>query len=892
MLGRFTFAGISDDVRWITAVEPDLSRSVGDPTAARAEACLRSHVLALRTFLDETAVSTASPGTVNASSGAIVMEDDVLLHNRFVDRLDELMANVPPGTPLVALGYLVWNWADMRWAGLDPARHDLATLHPSHVWGTQAYWVSRAWAEEAIRRLDRPTTELPLGVTSEAITRWSGGLIAYPPLALEEGFDTTIAGPERVADHRSAQSGWQTAEYTAGERAARDRTVALCMIVRDEAAVIERCLESVRHLIDSWVIVDTGSSDGTPALIEETLAGIPGVLHHRAWRDFGHNRTELMELARGSADYLLLLDADHTLHEAGPLPPLDPSVHAHRLIHAGPVEYQVSRLVRGDVGWRFVGRTHEYLAADVPVVHAALDAWQIVHHADGSSRATKFERDRDLLELSLVDDPGDARAVFYLAQTLESLGETGGARRRYEERARMGGFEEEAWYASWRAAALLVDDDPELALGSLLAAWNRRPQRLEPVHDAVELCARHGWWNVAHALTSVAVGTERPDDLLFVTRALYEGVIESDHQRVCAALGVAPGIVAGNRVGPPAVSGLATTSSDLPGLEELVPSVRFGLIEVDVEPGWSTFNPSIASCGDSLAMVVRSANYDRRPDGSYVIDGGAGSVVRTRNYLLRFDRPERAGAEPTSDGHSDDTVGPVLDARLIVDRSSRTTFDTAIQGLEDGRLIWWNDGWWMVASCRDADPRGMARMALAHLDLADEREVTVSDAHVLPRPSPHVHEKNWAPYVEGGELRFVYSWAPLRVMRWDAAVAALDVVIERRSDPSAADWRGGTQGVGVPGGTLFVVHRVMPGVSGRSYRHRFVLLDDDARIASSPEFTFTGSEIEFAAGLARRGDELVVSFGVDDRLAAVATLPTIGVLNVLSVGPRTVSSTP
>ena len=40
-------------------------------------------------------------------------------------------------------------------------------------------------------------------------------------------------------------------------------TVSLCMIVRDEEAVLERCLESVKDAVDEIVIVDTGSEDRT-----------------------------------------------------------------------------------------------------------------------------------------------------------------------------------------------------------------------------------------------------------------------------------------------------------------------------------------------------------------------------------------------------------------------------------------------------------------------------------------------------------------------------------------------------------------------------------------------------------------------------------------------------
>ena len=77
----------------------------------------------------------------------------------------------------------------------------------------------------------------------------------------------------------------------------------LSMIVRNEAPVILRCLASVLPLIDSWAIVDTGSTDGTQILIRDRLKALPGELYERPWRDFASNRTEALDLARGRGDY-------------------------------------------------------------------------------------------------------------------------------------------------------------------------------------------------------------------------------------------------------------------------------------------------------------------------------------------------------------------------------------------------------------------------------------------------------------------------------------------------------------------------------------------------------------------------------------------------------------
>ncbi len=85
------------------------------------------------------------------------------------------------------------------------------------------------------------------------------------------------------------------------------------MIVKNEAAVIERCLRSVRPFIDAWAIADTGSSDGTQEIVRRVLQGIPGELIERPWVDFSTNRNQALELARRHGDYALIIDADEVL---------------------------------------------------------------------------------------------------------------------------------------------------------------------------------------------------------------------------------------------------------------------------------------------------------------------------------------------------------------------------------------------------------------------------------------------------------------------------------------------------------------------------------------------------------------------------------------------------
>ena len=299
------------------------------------------------------------------------------------------------------------------------------------------------------------------------------------------------------------------------------QSVCLCMIVKDEAAVLERSLSGVRKLIDSWVICDTGSSDGTPELVARLLSGVPGRLHRSEWRDFGYNRSELMKLARGGGDYLLLLDADMTITfdrtRAGGL-----SADAYLARHATSAEYWIPRLVRGDRAWRYMGRTHESLVVSDTDKIQKLDCLVIHHHVDGSSRAEKFDRDLNLLTEDLREDPENARTVFYLAQTHRDAGNSEVAIDLYDRRARMGGWDEEVFQARFQAALLRAErGDWPAAMTGLLAAWEFRPSRIEPLYELASRLRLRGDYQSAYQFARRGLGQPPPPDVLFVWSWVY-----------------------------------------------------------------------------------------------------------------------------------------------------------------------------------------------------------------------------------------------------------------------------------------------------------------------------------------------------------------------------------
>ncbi len=309
-------------------------------------------------------------------------------------------------------------------------------------------------------------------------------------------------------------------------------SICLCMIVRDEVGVLPRCFNSCRELIDRWVICDTGSTDGTQGLIRRELAGIPGELHEHRWIDFGHNRSELMKLARGKGDYLLLLDADWTVAvEPGALEGL--RADSYLIRHAGAVEFHNKRLVSGRLEWCYIGAAHEYISSDAERTCERLEGVTIHVQSVGGSRTGRWQRDAELLEAELARDPGDARAVFYLAQTYRDIGNERNddaklelALEHYRRRAEMDGWAEERYCARYQVGVLSarLGDWPG-AVDAFLTAWEQRPARLEAVHDLAVGLRERGLYRAAHQFTQLGASRRpllAPEDILFVAPWIYE----------------------------------------------------------------------------------------------------------------------------------------------------------------------------------------------------------------------------------------------------------------------------------------------------------------------------------------------------------------------------------
>jgi predicted GH43/DUF377 family glycosyl hydrolase len=287
----------------------------------------------------------------------------------------------------------------------------------------------------------------------------------------------------------------------------------------------------------------------------------------------------------------------------------------------------------------------------------------------------------------------------------------------------------------------------------------------------------------------------------------------------------------------------------------------------NVEPavdGWSTFNPTIVAHDDGYLAIVRSSNY-RIVDGQYVIQPADGNRIRTANILVRLDE------------YLDESGFPVTMPPPAYPKS-----EYPVDGFEDCRVNVIDGEIRVSATVRNwAGRDGTCRIATATLL---PHIGNLIDASMLDEPVNGRHEKNWMPITGTGT--FLYAcWEDARV-----ATVRRDgwqwVITRHAESPAIArGWRGGSQLVDLGDGRwLALVHEVADDAGGRIYEHRFVLFVEDnwSILGWSPAFAFREKrKIEFAAGLARRGDQLVATFGVRDAEAWMAEMSLAEVLKLI-----------
>lgn len=318
--------------------------------------------------------------------------------------------------------------------------------------------------------------------------------------------------------------------------------IKLNMIVKNESARIRQTLESVLPFIDSWCIVDTGSTDNTVEIIKSCLGHIPGhLIRHSIVTyldteiiDYAATRNMALDFASNDSTFILLLNGDDILENGNALKTFCKLQQKNKLCDGHYIQilgstrgsYDSLRLIRSEANLRYTFPTHEYIF-NAKKIGERIPCVGISSFSEPYEKSyDRWERDTKILMRYLQEDKKNCRAVFYLAQSYECLGNNDLAFEYYEKRSEMGGWPEEVYEAKKRMAQCanrLSRFTWEEIKEMYLDAFNFRPQRLESIYEIALHYYKIKSFTLCFLYALIGLECKIPEqDILFVDREVYE----------------------------------------------------------------------------------------------------------------------------------------------------------------------------------------------------------------------------------------------------------------------------------------------------------------------------------------------------------------------------------
>ena len=201
-------------------------------------------------------------------------------------------------------------------------------------------------------------------------------------------------------------------------------------------------------------------------------------------------------------------------------------------------------------------------------------------------------------------------------------------------------------------------------------------------------------------------------------------------------------------------------------------------------------------------------------------------------------------------------------------------------GLEDARVVVWDDKMWLCGVRRDTTTNGVGRMEMSKIALKNGQYVETERYRLdTPNSVDTYCEKNWVPIND----------KPYHFVKWTNPVEVVKVDLKTKLDNQhykceqvflgdtilnlPRDIRGGSNLVNFGDNYLMVTHEVNLFKSELNnkdayYFHRFFLLDKEFNVIKiSDSFNFLTGNIEFATGLVVKDEEVYISFGFQDNSA-------------------------
>ncbi len=658
--------------------------------------------------------------------------------------------------------------------------------------------------------------------------------------------------------------------------------ICLTMIVDNDESVIEKCLNSVKDLIDCVSICDLGSNDNTYEIIDQFLdeQGIPGKIYRHKWQNFGHNRTLAAQCAQKtlkefgfslSSSYLLVLDPDMSLR-TGPAPEFEKSSLTadsySLLLKSSALSYSNynARLLRASLPWECVGAANEYWSTKQPNPSKKIENWSIEDHGSSEYKKEKVSKTIDLLDQALEQDPQNGRYLFLLAQSHKAMGNYKEAIGFYKDRVKSIGDEEELWFSAYMLGECYEKmDEWDDALFWYLEAFQTNPDRPEPLRKIAAFYRTHSQNDIACIFAKY--GSKIPFPM---NASLLEypplGDYQFDEELSISAYYTRfreDGFIAANEVilrkNVPWHIKDQTHRNILFYVEHLKNThftpieIEFPLIQEGFSERYHPMNPSIVKTDSGYQVICRTVNYTQM--GAKIFNTiDITGVFKTRNFLVETD----------PDFH-------FLSQKEIVENIQIERLPPCnVVGLEDCRIFEYQNSLWFTCTTFDTNiVSGRPQVSLCKL--ADERPgpfAEVEEMVPLLGPDPYRCEKNWLPFVWNGELFTIYSYDPFTILKPDIETGVCETAHLVANKHDFSSFRGSAGPIEFDSGYLILVHEAVHHLDySRAYLHRFLYLDENFVIRKiTLPFTYLHQGIEFCNSMTidHSGEKLIMAVGIED----------------------------
>jgi glycosyltransferase involved in cell wall biosynthesis len=328
----------------------------------------------------------------------------------------------------------------------------------------------------------------------------------------------------------------------------------LTQIMKNEAHVITRMLNSIRPIVDIICLVDTGSTDNTIEVVKNwgEQNKIETHVFERAFDNFENSRNYSIQVARevtagrGDDFWGFWLDADEMIE-------ILPNFNKNNInkdlymfnTYINVMKYTRNECYKLDKPFRFYGPVHEFIVCDDKNITSGLmDGLNVRVQMDGGSWKgnipEKYKSHAHVLEKYIDASRQDPRWIFYTAQSYHDSACVPDSREENEERlrrsmkyykeriSRADGYPEEIFYSQFRVGTIMrVLEMPfSQTLNELMKAYSMDPLRAEPIKAIIDHYLSVGEWNNAYLFSKFAKvnfhgKNPYPQRLLFVDEALY-----------------------------------------------------------------------------------------------------------------------------------------------------------------------------------------------------------------------------------------------------------------------------------------------------------------------------------------------------------------------------------